>query len=273
MKIGFCCKRHHKNCFPSCASLTVLFPPWQSRTFSERLMDSVDIFQCDTSMKNDLKLLSFSENTLCESLMRPSRTCLHRIHGEDYTDWDACPSECCLLSLYTAHFCKLMHFILFIYLFFYSGTIYWTLMATWCKPLIFPPPKHLVVLKTLHFSQRKDLVANYFIYCLVVDVFLFMIRPKRTNVDVCRKKNTLVKLFVLLSYLFIFASFESIQSIEHCASTVHTIHVPNNTRYTDSTPYKNTSNIPEIVDERTITEDFKVYVILSKVQCAKYINN
>lgn len=38
-------------------------------------------------------------------------------------------------------------------------------------------------------------------------------------------------------------------------------------------PYKNTSNIPEIVDERTITEDFKVYVILTKVQRAKYINN
>lgn len=102
MKIGFCCRRHHKNCFPSCASLTVLFPPWQSRTFSEHLMDSVDIFQCDTSMKNDLKPLSFSENTLCKSLMRPSRTCLHRIHGEDYTDWDACPSERCLLE--TLHF-------------------------------------------------------------------------------------------------------------------------------------------------------------------------
>lgn len=169
MKIGFCCKRHHASwvkTVPSCASLTVLFPPRQSRTFSERLMDLADIFQCDTSMKNGLQPLSFSENTLCESLMRPSRTCLHRIHGEDYTDWDACPSElCCLLSLYAAHFCKLMHFILFIY--FYSGTIYSTLMATWCKPFIFPPPKHLVVLETLHFSQRKVVEASFFFYYLV----------------------------------------------------------------------------------------------------------
>lgn len=72
-------------------------------------------------------------------------------------------------------------------------------MATGCKPLIFPPPKHLVL---------------FFFYYLVVDVFLFMIRPKRTNADVCRKKNTLVKLFVLLSYLFTFAYFHSIQFIE-----------------------------------------------------------
>lgn len=189
---------------------------------------------------------------------------------------------CCPYTLHTsANECILFYLFIIFYLFFYSGTIYSTLMATWCKPLIFPPPKHLVVLETLHFSQRKVVAANFFFYYLVVDVFLFTIRPKRTNVDVCRKKNTLVKLFVLLSYLFTFAYFHSIQFRElyfsvrnyHCAYTVHTIHVPNNTRYTDSTPYKNTSSIPEIVDERTITEDFKVYVILTKVQCAKYINN